>query len=125
MERFKRIRCTTKNCRNNAAPQRTICEKCKSRLLKQKNPYLYYYNNLRNNARRRGKKFSLSFDEFKKFCDETGYLLLKGKNAGDASIDRIKDNEGYSYNNIRMITLSHNSYKNATGREPDNDNCPY
>lgn len=123
MERPKKLKCATKYCRNEAAPQRTICEKCKSRQLKERNPELYHYNIFRCNARRRGKEFSITFEEYKKFCRETNYLILKGKNAENASIDRIDDTRGYSYDNIRILTLAQNSYRNATGKDPED--CPY
>lgn len=107
-------KCKTKYCRNDAAKHRTICEKCKSRLLKERHPITYHFNALRNNAKRRGKEFNLTIEEFKEFCKKTGYMELKGKNGSDLSIDRRENRKGYVMNNIQAITLSENTVKRNT-----------
>lgn len=104
-------KCKTKHCRNDAAKGRTICEKCKSRLLKERHPVTYFFNALRNNARRRGKEFTLTMEEFKEFCEKTGYLGKKGKNGSDFSIDRKDHTKGYTKDNIQTLTLSENTTK--------------
>ena len=63
---------------------------------------------MRFNAKRRGKEFSLTFDEFKSFCYKTSYDKLRGLKAEALSIDRINPNMGYSFDNIRAITFSEN-----------------
>ena len=105
------MKCSTPNCTNKAAPFRTICHKCRSKKYKEKHPFEYWFNALRNNARRRGKEFTLTIEEFKEFCKQTGYDEKKGKTTTSLSIDRIRPGEGYSAKNIQAITLSENSYK--------------
>jgi len=107
------MKCSTKYCRNERAPNRTICHKCRSRLFREKHPEIYFFNALRNNARRRGKEFTLTLGQFKQFCKETGYLQGKGKQRNDMTIDRIDSSKGYSIDNIQILTLSDNSMKDC------------
>jgi hypothetical protein len=123
------MKCITYGCNNEAPKGRKICWKCKSRKVKIDNPYFYYYNLLRSNSKYRGKQFDLTLDEFKEFCNKTGYLKLKGKLSNDYSIDRIDVNKGYSVDNIRLVTVSQNSKLNKGSLEnwmiEDNKNPPF
>jgi hypothetical protein len=119
MERPERVKCATKYCRNERAPGKSFCHRCRSRKAKENNPYLYHFNALRNNARRRGKEFTLTLEQFRIFCNETGYMLLKGKNKNDYTIDRLRSSEGYSFDNIQVLSHYHNSMKQ------DNDDYPF
>jgi len=53
--------CVNSFCRNNHSKGRNICDKCISRRAKKNNPMGYRFNALRNNAKRRGKEFTLTF----------------------------------------------------------------
>lgn len=113
-------KCKTKWCRNDRAKGRTICHKCHSRNFKQRNPDAYYFNALRNNARRRGKEFNLTLEEFRSFCQVTDYLALKGKTKFDMSVDRIDNNKGYHLENMQVLTLSENGIKGNIEKQ-----CPF
>jgi hypothetical protein len=117
----KTKKCSTKYCRNNAAPHRTFCWKCVARKAKENNPAGYYYNKLRWNAKHRGIKFELTLNEFKQFCAETNYLELKGRAPKDMTIDRIKSdpNIGYRLDNIQVMSKSENSSKGS------HEKCPF
>lgn len=69
------------------------------------------YNNLKCNARRRGKDFDLSFEEFSKFALMCDYLKGKGRKSTSYSIDRIDNEKGYTLDNIQVTTLGENSRK--------------
>lgn len=69
------------------------------------------FQNLRANAKRRGKEFSLTFDQFKKFAIETNYLAGKGRTSKSFHIDRINEDEGYHIDNIQILTNSENVKK--------------
>jgi len=69
------------------------------------------YWNLKSNAKRRGKVFELTFQEFEQFCYETDYLQGRGKKKTSYSIDRIDNSKGYTLDNIRVMTLSGNAKK--------------
>jgi hypothetical protein len=104
-------KCASKWCRNEAAPNRRWCHKCKSRREKISNPIGYHFNILRTNARRRGKEFTLTKVEFEQFCKETNYINLKGKKSTSMTIDRIDPNKGYSYDNIQILSQAENGAK--------------
>lgn len=109
MKNKKRKICNTISCSNYTLENRVLCPKCRSKEYKRKYPLHYWFNILRSNARRRGKKFTLSFCEFEMFCKKTGYIEKKGKTATSLSIDRINPMRGYTKENIRAISLSDNT----------------
>lgn len=125
-------KCKTKGCKNKAMKDRTICCTCKSKRYKEKYVLNYIFQTLKDNAKRRGKDFTLTLDEFKEFCEKTGYDKKRGKTAWSLSIDRRDPCLGYSKDNIRAITLSDNS-KLANGTIVDvpdylklvEEECPY
>lgn len=84
---------------------------CEKRLFAQRHPEKYAYANLRTNAKRRGKYFDLTFEQFMKFVNKSGYMELKGRGALCLTIDRIKNELGYTYKNIRAILLIENVFK--------------
>lgn len=69
------------------------------------------YNNLKCNAKRRGKEFDLSFEDFEKLAIECDYLKGKGRKTSSYSIDRIDNTKGYTIDNIQVTTLGENSRK--------------
>ena len=78
------------------------------------------------NAKRRGKDFRLTLAEFELFCEQTNYLVLKGKTAKSASIDRIDHTRGYFIDNIQVLSLSDNSKKQHTDKSVNqDDDCPF
>jgi hypothetical protein len=88
-----------------------LCPKCRHKVRKAKDPERYFYIALRGNARRRGKPFELTLEEFRRFCKETDYIIRKGRTGKCASIDRIDSSKGYSYDNIQVLSVSENSSK--------------
>lgn len=83
------------------------CSKCQ----RLKNPEKYAYQTLKDNAKRRKKNFELSFEDFKIFCIETNYIAKKGRRKDTLHIDRIKEQEGYTKENIQALTNSQNVRK--------------
>jgi hypothetical protein len=69
------------------------------------------FQNLRTNAKRRGKLFAITFEEFAIFCQRTQYLTNKGKRKDSFSIDRKQNHLGYTLDNIQVLTLSQNTIK--------------
>jgi len=87
------------------------CHRCQHERKKKSNPYRYWLGVLRRNARRRGHLFTLTLDYWVKWCDETGYLALKGRFKNNCSVDRIIPDLGYADGNIQMLTVGDNSSK--------------
>lgn len=69
------------------------------------------FKTLRDNAKRRGKEFALTFEQFSRFCYETNYLAGKGRKSQSYSIDRRDNSKGYTIDNIRVLTVAENTRK--------------
>ncbi len=93
-----------------------LCIKHYQQDWREKNPIRYAYHTLKGNAKRRNKEFYLTYSQFRNFCNETGYIEMKGKSATSFSIDRINCEQGYHINNIRVLTLSSNG---VIGAKPE------
>ena len=107
-------------CKRKVDPSHDrFCAKHRKRYQKIHNPVVYTYGYLKQNAKRRGKPFDLTIEQFRKFCEETNYIALKGRLKKSATIDRIDPNKGYSIDNIQILTLSQNASK---GTKSD---CPF
>lgn len=112
--------CSTPYCRGKRAKGRTICHKCKARRYRENNPEKAAFQNLRTNAKRRGKEFSITFDQFKKFCVKTDYLKKRGRSSSGFHIDRIDEQGPYSIENIQVLTNSENVKKFLEYSHKDN-----
>lgn len=110
--------CCAYRCKNKRTDKDRFCSKHRHRYDKENNPVNYVFNALRSNAKRRGKVFTLTLEQFKQFCEETDYINKRGKTGKSASIDRIDNNKGYEIGNIRILTLSENSAKWTHDEEP-------
>lgn len=103
-------KCKIPYCRNRVKGNR-ICNTCASRKKRNKHPMRYAYDVLKMNAKRRGKRFTISFEYFKRFAIETNYLAGKGRKKLSYSVDRINNRLGYIPGNLQLLTLSDNSKK--------------
>lgn len=110
-EKNKRGLCATLWCPNPKIKGRRICYRCKKFKFRIKHPIRNTYNNWRTNAKRRGKFFSITLDEFRAFCIETNYMELKGRSAKKIQIDRIENDKGYTADNIQALSGAKNVQK--------------
>lgn len=97
------MNCETKGCRKQAKKNRKICDKCITEKYKKDNPERYAYTVWKNNAKRRGKIFTISFDYFKQFAVNTSYMAGKGITKYSLHIDRIIEELGYIEGNIQAL----------------------
>ena len=104
-------KCATKYCVNKKMSDRSICGKCNSRKYRENNKIKAAFQNLRANAKRRGKEFILTFNEFEIWAIETEYIIGKGRSKHSFHIDRIDESKGYSIDNIQVLTNSENKKK--------------
>lgn len=104
------VKCATNYCRNETKG-RKYCSTCRSKQARKNDAIKYSYITLKNNAKRRGIDFSLTLNEFKKFCYETDYIKGKGKTSQSYSVDRKEADIGYHYWNLQMLTVSENAKK--------------
>lgn len=105
------MKCKTPRCRNDRAKHKTVCHTCNSRIFRENNPVKAAFFNLRQNAKRRGHVFTITFEDFKKFCRKTKYMAGKGRTKDSFSIDRINPAKGYEPGNLQLLTVSENSSK--------------
>lgn len=106
--------CLVKRCRNTKAPNRRVCYCHHLQAWRLNNPDKAAYRTLKDHAVRRKIRFTLTFSEFLKVAESTGYIDHKGTFADDLQIDRIDALRGYEYGNIRVISCSENASKGAT-----------
>lgn len=109
-------KCNTAYCRKSAAPKRKKCWSCTKKAYAERHPIRYAYNNLKHNAKKRNKHFELSFAEFKAFAVATEYYKKKGRKATCYHIDRIDETQGYTRDNIQILTNQENVRKYALFR---------
>ena len=88
-------------------------------MLKERRPWTYVLNMLRHSARKRKLPFTLTVAQFKKFCEETGYLESRGNKPGSMTIDRIDWDEGYHIWNLQVLTHEENSEQGADNKRRD------
>lgn len=97
------MECKTDGCYKTARKQRRFCSSCIMEKFKNDNPVKYAYFTLRNNAKRRKKVFTISFDYFKKFCKKHEYIQKRGVTKFGLHIDRIVEELGYIEGNIQVL----------------------
>lgn len=79
----------------------------------------YCFQTLKDNAKRRGKKFELTYDQFSVFAIKNKLLMGKGRTAESYTVDRIRNWEGYHIDNIQRLTLAQNASKGSRKLEYD------
>ena len=90
-------------CAHFVAKQGTTCVTCRNRKYRAKDPVKYAWWTLKTNARRRGKEFLLTLEQFRAWPLLNRYMTSKGTGPDDLTIDRIKEEEGYHINNIQIL----------------------
>lgn len=110
-----RKKCNTPGCNNKTRGGGAVdCNTCHSTKVRRLNPVRAAYRNLRNNSKRRGITFDLTFEQFRKFAIETDYMRGKGKLQKSYTIDRIEAEKGYVEGNLQVLTNQANTIKNKT-----------
>jgi hypothetical protein len=107
----KTKRCATRYCRGHVTDAHLKCSKCRKREFKTAHPERYLFHVVKNNAKRRGKPFTLTMEYFMALIVPTGYLERRGHAPHDLSIDRIDSARGYEPGNVRIITIAENCAK--------------
>jgi hypothetical protein len=106
---MKKGKCKTPYCRNKA--KNGLCSTCRSRKCRAADPVRYAFNNIRNRAKQRGLAFTITLDQFRKFCIKTRFMAGKGRSADSYTIDRIYNGVGYHIDNIQVLRKGDNVRK--------------
>lgn len=128
------IACRNKPCKR----KRGLCHKHYSIYRRIVDPVYNRYENFKKNAAKRpwnggiGIPFSITLQEFREFCQRTGYIIQKGKRGRNCTIDRVINTEGYHIWNIEIrsneanVRKYHNHDKHFTELDPeDEDYLPF
>lgn len=110
--------CVTPGC-VNLAKQGKYCYTCANKRWQKANPEKHIFNTLKNNAKRRGKVFELTFDDFMEFCVDTDYLAQKGIFKHSLHIYRKIEWLGYTKNNIQALENTKNIKKHLAYKGRD------
>jgi heterodisulfide reductase subunit C len=93
----------------------TECARVQKRRWRQNNPVMAVFVQNRDNAKRRGIRFLLTFEEFVREIVDTGYMQRKGVYKHDLTIDRIRPELGYRAGNLQVIPNWQNVQKYKRG----------
>lgn len=103
-------KCATPKC-SKRIEAGSKCHSCVKRAYKERHPIKYAYQVLRNNAKRRNKHFTLTFQQFEAFALQNDYINKKGISSTSLQVDRIDESQGYHAWNIQAISLKENVTK--------------
>lgn len=115
--------CKSKPC----AKKKGLCHKHYAIHRRIQDPVYDRYVNFRGNALRRCKDFNITLEQFREWCNETGYIVKRGYRGKNCTVDRIKNREGYHIGNIQLITNManirkyHDHDKHVTELPPDHE----
>lgn len=120
----KGVFCCAYHCNNKPVKRLGgLCYKHYRRKRKELDPVGERYQQMKSKAKQRGKDFYITLSEFRKFCEDTGYILKKGFRGKAASVDRKINSKGYSIDNIELLTLRQNINKYFT--QDRYEDCPF
>lgn len=104
-------KCKNEGCKGKRDERHKDCSKCRMRRKREANPIKAAFDNLKGNAKRRGKEFTITLEYFTSLVAESGYMEGKGRGANDLTFDRDKNELGYVPGNIKIMIKSDNSSK--------------
>lgn len=79
--------------------------------MRARHPIRYAYEAIKDSAKKRSIPFKISFDDFKDWCNETGYADEKGKQRLKHHCDRIDASKGYEKGNLQILNERENIQK--------------
>lgn len=110
------IECCAYACKNKPVYKLGgLCYKHYWRTRREKDPVYCRYNQFKNNAKKRGfvglERFSVTLEQFRKFCIDNSYIIAKGRRGQNATIDRRCNIHGYHIWNMTILTNRANARK--------------
>lgn len=114
--------CCAYGCSNKPAEKKGgLCHKHYTRKTRLTDPVQERYHDFKGNSKKRGIPNSITLEQFRDFCKRTGYIVTKGRRGYNATIDKIRNKEGYHIDNIQLLTNKQNASKGAK----DLDDVPF
>lgn len=110
------VECCAYACKNKPQPKKVgLCSKHYHIYRKIKDPVYDRFVNFRGNAKKRrdgkGIEFTITLEQFRDFCQRTGYIIKKGMRGRNCTLDRIRNWEGYHIDNIQIKSIQANVRK--------------
>lgn len=122
------IFCCAYGCKKDACNRkRGLCHKHYHIWRRIIDPVYDRYVNFKRNALKRNKDFTITIEEFRGFCLETGYIIKKGMRGRNCTVDRRDNRYGYHIWNIQLktnkanIAKYHNEDKHMTELPSDHE----
>lgn len=110
--------CATAGCVNHARRDRSLCHRCTMRRWRAENPINAQFHRLKAKAKKRRIPFTLTLEDFREFCQATGYAERVGcGDPADLQCDRIDARLGYSRDNIQALAFLDNARKGAAEKQ--------
>lgn len=106
--------CWVKGCANPCRADRCMCSKCYMRRWRAKAKQTADFCTLRDHARSRGLAFDISPEYWRGLTD--GYGFYNPDEDHVLTIDRVKAHRGYVEGNLRIVSVSVNSFKSNRER---------
>jgi hypothetical protein len=111
-KRIKKKECCAYSCKSKPNDKKLgLCHKHYAIYRRQKDPIYDRYVNFKGNALRRKKEFTITLEQFRTWCVETGYIIKKGMRGKNCTIDRRENIHGYHIWNIQLLTNKANIAK--------------
>lgn len=106
--------CWVRGCSRPSRKDRCLCHTHEMRRWRAKNGRVADWCTLRDHAKGRGIAFAITLDYWRGLTDAFGFYDLKEDEI--LTVDRVDPTKGYVEGNIRVITLSRNSFKSNAER---------
>lgn len=117
-------RCVVRYCRRARHQHSRYCAKHIQRKWRANHPIIAMWRTLQDNAKRRGKEFTLTTSDFIEFLENTSYVDGRGRHRLCLHIDRKDHKLGYTRGNIQTLTCSENSTK-GNREKAEKGLCPF
>ncbi len=111
MKKLTKIKLCKHGCGNEPAYHRRECFKCRSAGISARKPIDVVYYWLKKSAKKRRKEFTITLPWFRQWITSTGYMADRGRLTDNLTIDRIRNNEGYTVGNLQILTKGQNTTK--------------
>jgi hypothetical protein len=104
-------KCITKYCKRKKKKYSNECSTCISRNYRKLHPIKYSYQSFKDNAKRRGKEFLVTYEQYVEFGHKHRLFRPDGTRYTNMTIDRLDCTKGYYVENMQVLTLVENSRK--------------
>ncbi len=106
--------CWVRGCSRKSRDDRCLCHMHEMRRWRAKNGRTADWCTLRDHARGRKLEFSITLDYWRGVTDAFGFYVTREDEV--LTVDRVDPTKGYVEGNIRIVTISLNSFKSNRER---------